>query len=400
MTVQVREVDPADHGAAWRLDQLAFATTYDYGARYEQERDGVRLLGAYTGGHDLVGVAWLRSYHQWYAGRRVPMCGLGSVAVAPEVRGGGVGRAMLAGAVRQAREDGAAVSALYPTVPHVYRSCGWEVAGSYTLVELPSAALATVAAPADIRLRAAPPADPETEATIASLYARCTRDAVGPLTRDGPLFTPTARQRHQPGELTGVTVAERDGRPVGYAVWERRADPRAGVAAWALLGEGPNAVAALLRSLGGWRAITETVLVRLADRAQVEALLPVPLPAGDLEAWMLRVVDLERAVAARGWNSAVSVTVDLDLTDTIADWQAGRWRLEVGGGEGRVSRGGAGTVRLDVRGLSALYTGYASTLSLRAAGLLEHPDDGPGRDAAAALDAAVAGPRPYMLDYF
>jgi predicted acetyltransferase len=397
MTVGVREVDPADHRAAWRLNQFAFATTYDYGVRYDRERAGVTLLGAYGDG-ELVGVSWLRSYHQWYAGRAVPMCGLASVAVAPEVRGGGVARALLAGAIRRAREDGAAVSVLYPTVPHVYRSCGWEVAGAYTTVELPTAALATVPAGAAL-LRSAAPDDQATRDTVAAVYERCTRAGVGPLTRTGPLFTPAARQGVH-GELTAVTLAERDGKPVGYARWERHPDPQVGLTAYDLLGVDRDATAALLRSLGGWRASTTAARLRLGDPVAVQTLLPVPLPAGEDEPWMLRVVDLERAVAARGWNSAVGVTVDLDVVDPIADWQAGRWRLEVTDGEGRVSRGGDGTVRLDVRGLSALYTGYASTSSLRAAGLLTHGDDRAGRAAADALDAAVAGPRPYLLDYF
>ena len=87
-------------------------------------------------------------------------------------------------------------------------------------------------------------------------------------------------------------------------------------------------------------------------------------------------------------------------TSTIADdhapWNAGRWVLEVAGGEGQLRRGGDGTVQTTVIGLSSLWAGYASAHTLAAAGLLRSPT----RRSLDALDEAFAGPAPVLLDLY
>jgi len=70
--------------------------------------------------------------------------------------------------------------------------------------------------------------------------------------------------------------------------------------------------------------------------------------------------------------------------------------LRVEGGEGKLTPGGTGDVHLSVNALASLYTGWATAPVLAAAGLLHHA--GP-RDIAA-LDAAFAGPRPYLFDNY
>jgi predicted acetyltransferase len=53
-------------------------------------------------------------------------------------------------------------------------------------------------------------------------------------------------------------------------------------------------------------------------------------------------------------------------------------------------------VHLSVNGLASLYTGWATASVLAAAGVVHHATD---RDLAA-LDAAFAGPRPYLFDNY
>ncbi len=54
-----------------------------------------RLLGAFDGPR-LIGTARFLDMRQWWHGRPVPMAGVAGVKVAPEHRGGGVGRALMA----------------------------------------------------------------------------------------------------------------------------------------------------------------------------------------------------------------------------------------------------------------------------------------------------------------
>ena len=50
--------------------------------------------------------------------------------------------------------------------------------------------------------------------------------------------------------------------------------------------------------------------------------------------WMLRVVDVPAAIAARGFPPAVSVSVPLELSDQARPGNAGRWQLTVADGTG------------------------------------------------------------------
>ncbi len=53
-------------------------------------------------------------------------------------------------------------------------------------------------------------------------------------------------------------------------------------------------------------------------------------------------------------------------------------------------------MQLDVGSLSSLYTGWATTAALERAGLIS----GGSSEERAALDAAFAGPTPWLLDEF
>jgi predicted acetyltransferase len=111
--------------------------------------------------------------------------------------------------------------------------------------------------------------------------------------------------------------------------------------------------------------------------------------------WMLRLADVPRALAARGYAPGARGELELDVSDDLLASNAGRFVLSVAGGEGTVRRGGSGVLRVDVRGLAALYTGHLGPWALRAAGLADGDD--------AALEQAAAlfdGPAPWMVDWF
>jgi len=113
------------------------------------------------------------------------------------------------------------------------------------------------------------------------------------------------------------------------------------------------------------------------------------------ERWMLRIVDVPRALTQRGYAAHVSATLDLDVCDAVIPQNQGRFSLSVEGGEGRVERGGDGALRLDVRALAPLYSGLLTPEELRSVGWLDGTP--------AALESAArifAGPQPWMPDHF
>jgi predicted acetyltransferase len=110
---------------------------------------------------------------------------------------------------------------------------------------------------------------------------------------------------------------------------------------------------------------------------------------------MLRVVDVPRAMAARGWPRGVKVDLHFDVVDELVAENAGAWRVRISGGEAHAARGGDGAIRVDVRALACLYTGYLSPFELRRIGKLRADDA-----AVDALAEAFAGSAPWMCEMF
>jgi predicted acetyltransferase len=119
---------------------------------------------------------------------------------------------------------------------------------------------------------------------------------------------------------------------------------------------------------------------------------------------MLRVIDLSKAVAARGFSPALEASVQLRVEDTDLPANSRTWRLTVSSGAATatlverpvpVERTGTGApATMGPRGLAALWCGWPVS-RLRQAGLVT----GGNRQDDSALDAVFAG-APYMTEYF
>ena len=111
--------------------------------------------------------------------------------------------------------------------------------------------------------------------------------------------------------------------------------------------------------------------------------------------WMTRVVNVPGALATRGYADAVDAELHVRVHDDVLPANDGAFVLRVAGGKAEVERGGTGALRIDVRGLAPLYTGYASPDELVAAGYAE-------ADERSLLTAAAifGGPAPWLADFF
>jgi hypothetical protein len=126
---------------------------------------------------------------------------------------------------------------------------------------------------------------------------------------------------------------------------------------------------------------------------------------------MLRVIDLAGAVAARGWPTGLTAEIDLDVEDPLCPWNSGSHRLVLRGGTGHLEDLGGGSpehvgvesggvdaaaTAVTLPGLALLYAGGVTSSALRRTGLIT----GGSAGSDTLLDAAFAGPRPAVLDYF
>ncbi|MEU7611478.1 GNAT family N-acetyltransferase [Micromonospora sp. NPDC049204] len=393
--VHVRELAADDLDAAWELGRFAFGSDPQPPAHATVTPAGMTRYGAFDDSGRLVGKAVDRHHDQWWSGRAVPAADVAGVAVAPETRGRGVARALLTALLRGARERGAAVSALYPTVAAPYRACGWEAAGVLRTVDLATAALPRHRPSPEVTVRAGTPADLP---AVADLYERVARHRNGMLTRRGELFDFFAADRGLPGD--GLTLVEDDGDLVGYATWQRGRGYGADsvLTVDEALAVTAEAARELVGVLASWASVAPTVRLCPLDGDAVSTVLPLEAARDhERDLWMHRPVDVARAVSARGWPAHARGVVDFTLTDALADWNTGTWRLTVTDGAAELTRvGGEADLRLDVRGFALLYAGAAQARSVAQAGLLHHS---PGADPAA-LDLLGAGGPAQLLDYF
>ena len=83
----------------------------------------------------------IHDMRQWWLGRAIPCAGVASVKVAPEYRGGGIGRRLMTALLDAVADRGYPLSALYPATMPIYRSLGWELAGGKYEATIPARSL-------------------------------------------------------------------------------------------------------------------------------------------------------------------------------------------------------------------------------------------------------------------
>ncbi|MDH3210914.1 MAG: GNAT family N-acetyltransferase [Myxococcales bacterium] len=393
--MEIRSLREDELEQAWELDRYSFNAPAQHRDRFLRW-DPSRLVGAFDGGR-LVAMTGAHELGQFFGGRSVPMGGLASVAVSPDRRGQGVAGRVIVAVLKAMLERGQVISTLFPATTSLYRSLGWEVAGTYLWRRIAPRVLRSIAAPEGGRVR---PCGPDEWESLRACYARLAQSVNGFVDRSEHWW---ALLRDVWSERR-VYVAESDGGEIeGYLVYHQVPGEHSAFGGPFVLGvedavaTGRDAAAALWRLLGSWSSQADRVIYR----GSAEDPLLLLLPEQSLEVvaevrWMTRMVDAAGAVEARGFAPGVDVQVDLALRDPILPTNDGRFVLTVSKGRGRLESGGSGTVALDVGPFSALYTGWASTSVLERAGRLS----GGTPEERGALDAAFAGPVPWMLDQF
>jgi predicted acetyltransferase len=391
--VIVRPPTDADDAQIYEVLRLAFGGPREPEPNmlYSHRKEGWYALVAELDGR-IAGTLKVREYRQFFGGAAVPMGGVANVAVSPAARGHGVANILIDAIMPEMRDRGHCISALYPSVPPLYRGRGWEQVGNYERVTLRPELFALLPKPKErMVMRRA------TEADLPALhdcYLRFARTVDGTLDRSTAAF-----QLEKLLEQDILEVAFReDGTVRGYLTGHRPEGDKLFI--HDLVADDRDTALGLFANLGRWAGVLFEIALRINDPAWWQLLMALPV-IHDVSnhPWMLRVVDLPAAVAARGWPAAAHLaptSVDIEVTDEHAPWQAGRHRLVVDGGKVVCEPGGDGTVRLQARALGPWFAGSADSAMLRRGGLL----DG---DAAAArvLDVLTGAPRlPRMADSF
>jgi len=385
--------DDAERDTYADIIAQCFGMSAEEGRQWRARTEPGNLRGWRDARGTLLGGLNLLRLGQWYGGRCVPMGGISAVGVPPEARGRGVARSLMDATVRELAAAGTPLSTLYPATTALYRQSGYELAGNRFEVslDLPRLRLHEPAA----RLRPATDADAPAIEVVAAKYASLRN---GQARRDAYLWKRVRTPRV--GEARGFVVEER-GAITGHVYVQHMPLPRGHydlnlTDACAL---NAPAARAILSFLAGHATMAEHALFAGSAADALIALLPERHYTLRLQdPWMTRIVDVRGALLARGWPAGVRASLRLAVQDDLLPANRGTFHLQVSGGEAKVTRERAATrtaLRLHVRCLAPLYTGYMSPRELELAGMLTGPP--------AAMDLAAtlfAGPAPTMSDMF
>nr|WP_225937920.1 GNAT family N-acetyltransferase [Myxococcus sp. RHSTA-1-4] len=327
---------------------------------------------------------------QWYGGRDVPIIGVGGVGVSPVHRGHGTATRLMQSLLREARESGAPLSTLYPATQPLYRRVGYEHSGARYEIRVQVPAIDVQER--TLSLRAIEERD---EAAITACYQRMAQWRQGWLSRSPYLWARVRAPRA--GAAHGYLVEGASGvEGYVYLVRKQTTGFNQELIASDLVANTPAAARRLLSFLGDHRSLAkEAVWYGGADDPLLPLLREQTYSVKLDMHWMVRVLDVAKALEARGWPVGLSGALHLEVEDDLLPENRGRFVLEVSDGVARVRRGGEGRMRMHVRGLSSLYTGFLSAEALRAMGALEADD--------ASVRAAVSlfwGPQPSIRDMF
>ena len=321
-------------------------------------------------------------------GAVVPIAGLTWVGVHPDVRRRGVLTAMMRDHLARTRDAGLALSALHASEAAIYGRYGYGMASTQLQVDLGRGTTLTAphledgAAGITTHLvdSRADGATDRFHACLGAASAQAHGTIVG--ARDFiRLWGLESAAELRDKEPRRILFAVRDGQDVGAVMLRREhkwdnARPSGTVTAGVLLGS-PAARLALLRRLVDVDLMGTTKLEAVGADDPLLAWVGGPRATGDIKTWdgtWVRLVDLAAAWSLRSYE--VDCDVVVEVADTHAPWNAGRWRLTARDGVGEAARTEEpADVELDVAVLGAGYLGQGIG-SLLPAGLVR--EDRPG----------------------
>lgn len=384
--LDIRTLDPGD------LDQVADLGAHAFGGPRPEMTLETRAVppedtvAAYRGAR-LVGTTAVHRFQQWFGGRAIPCGGVAGVIVAPDQRGSGLARLMLAAATAAMRERGEPISALYPTTASLYRSVGWEVAGWWS-----QRAVGGTDLPRPTGNVAWEPIDPSDPA-IAEVAAACAAGRDGWIVPAPRFWTAWAHRRTEKGATTWTWLGRREGAPVAAVSYGHAKAERAmfDIDANVVVGVDGPAFTDALAFLGANGTTGDRVRTTLpgallgrhvGEASRMPTLADWP--------WMVRIVDLPGAVAARGWPAGLELEAHLSVTAPTHvpdDSTGGAWILRVADGVASCEPGGTSAVGIAVTDLAALFSGHLDPAQLAVEGRLP----GATAEVVSGLRAACAG---------
>jgi predicted acetyltransferase len=380
MSVEIRPARPDE------MDQFGAVTEYAYAGAFGVGENNVVTrnnraewtLCAFVDGRLATTYAVLPLTMR-ANGRAVALGGVSAVGTLPEYRRRGLLRQITVQSFAEMRERGQSVAALWASQAAIYQRYGYGLASAQLSYRVDAADVGFADGDAGSASVARVFGDSAFE-TVKRVYIEFVAARTGYLHRARPLWLNNALSTAM-GPVH-VAVASRDARPVGYVIYHLRDSP---------VGHPTRNQEIIVRDVAWLDADAYRSLWSWLGRHDLVgrigwARAPIDDPASELfveprllraewrDGIWLRIVDAAAALAARGYAGCGALILEI-AADAIAPWNAGRLQLDVSADAADVrSTAATPDVRLTVKALASLYSGYRSARQLRSWGLLDGDD--------------------------
>jgi predicted acetyltransferase len=397
MTIHVRPMADDEWPSYYAVAQEAFNSSSAQPERMDRIRRLTELDRALVAlDSDLmIGRTSILTFTMTVPGGTTPVAGVTDVAVLPSHRRRGALTALMRRQLHDLHESGEAVAALYASEAGIYGRYGYGRAADSLFFRIPKWGSAFVSgAPADpaLRVRVASPADSLAEFQQVFDSVRLTRPGMYARIDDAwhlEVLADDDQHREGAGPLRCVIV-EDDSGPRGYALFRVKQGttdhdvPDGEVRLRELFACDPAAYALTWRNVLD-RDLCSRVFAwsRPADDPILHLLAePRHLNAGWLDELWVRLVDVDRALAARAY--AVPADLVIEVRDEFCPWNAGRWRL-ITAKQSCERTDDPPDLTLPVEALGAAYLGGQAIGGRVAAGMATEHRPGAARELSAAM---------------
>ena len=395
MGTEIRLLTPDDLEALFAMRQMTFLDTSDYSLPEQRARHLERLpfqYGLFADGR-LASSLVLYPFQMYFAGRELPLAGLGSVQTPPEFRRRGYVQRLLHHGLERQRAAGVGLCMEYPFDPRFYGRYGWQSVWSGVRVQVPPERLPSRGPPPDaLRLD---PLAPDTGPRLAAIHAPWARRYHLPLTRAGHGGRDWFRALQPHGETRPAHVYLLED---AYCLLRlRREDEHDAVHVVDYAFGTPAGRARLWSFLSTFTGQARSLTLQLPTEDPLlwdvpEFLRPSPHPL------QVRIVDVKAALEQL--TSPTETSFSLAVRDDFCDWNARTFQVHLHPERIQVEprpQATAAELTLDVRALAALLCGSLSAEAGASTGAWE------GSAAAARALAALGGSRRAFApepDYF
>jgi len=346
---------------------------------------------------DIQGALRVESVGQFFGGRSVSSAAMSAVQITPEGRGRGFGTVLMNQVMSELRDRGMALSVLYPTKTGFYRSLGYEIAGAYTRYQLP-----ILAAPRQSRLPVIEACGEDGFDLMSRCYQQLGKSSCGLLDRSDRWWRTRVLNGTENRPVYQYLVRNEEGQVTGYIIYSQEPEQSGFDYSYSLncqdlVWHDREAAHALLTFAASHLVVGVNLTWAGSIEEPLAQLMQIQQPQIQQSSWwMVRLLDVKKALQMRGYPTGLNTTVDLTVTDANLPANAGCIRVIVREGNATVVPIDSATAVVDVGALAAIYTGWLPARESVRMGRLQNAS----LAEIEGLEHMFASSRPWCLDRF